>query len=502
MNYQEEYYRYKKMYQNLKKMNQMGGRFLLPSYSKGDGRKVTVDTIPNGGSPHDGEVGYSNQCMLISISDFLKRRGQNVTVANLRSIGGLDDTTSTVEFNDTIPEYREAIIKIARHFGIRISIYNIDTSSSGTKSIDQSSVTNNVNKIIGSNYYLFPITTYTGTGAEGSDINYTPEVQANTAHIFHDPTGIGHFELIRSAAYGETEVYNLDKSLIGFVPVVPPPVVSPPVDSSPGVKPDASSTGVKPDASPTIVAPPVDSSPGVKPGASPTIVAPPVVSPSGAKPDASSTGVKPGASPTIVAPSVVSPSGVKPDASPSVIIPSVPTVNSVTSGVGTNNNTTTTVSAQVVPAQVVPAQVVPAQVVPAKVNTIEEIKAELTKRIKIIRDALTSSDSKEHSILDASINTEHILNICTYIKEQLNMMPSDTRSYVLLNGFQTEFTELYKKSLGLDKLLKKGEELKKTSTDPSQYQNFLTQLSKIYKDFINRQCMVTLVNTESALAKI
>ena len=81
-------------------------------------------------------------------------------------------------------------------------------------------------------------------------------------------------------------------------------------------------------------------------------------------------------------------------------------------------------------------------------------------------------------------------------------MPSDTRSYVLLNGFQTEFTELYKKSLGLDKLLKKGEELKKTSTDPSQYQNFLTQLSKIYKDFINRQCMVTLVNTESALAKI
>jgi hypothetical protein len=255
VNYKLDYLKYKQLYLELKQKQyanhsddsnhsnhhnnftqyQTGGKYPVRDRNK----PFIVATLGNSGIPRDGEKGLGNQCMFISISDFLKRRGYiDATVPRLRMIGELNDETNTIEFDDGPNIHRNAFVRaitnIARHYNVRISIFNSDPRN---RTYIDSSLVNNA---VGGVYNLFPVTTYTGNGVEAEDINITPAILANTINILHTP---GHFALITKITNDGFDIYNivqaLDNAQVVVQQVVPSSVPAGPggVPAGPGSVP-------------------------------------------------------------------------------------------------------------------------------------------------------------------------------------------------------------------------------------------------------------------------
>ena len=56
-----------------------------------DGLADNLNIIPNTGGKEEGSINYKNQCMFISILDYINNfLGHNLTLTELRHIGGLD----------------------------------------------------------------------------------------------------------------------------------------------------------------------------------------------------------------------------------------------------------------------------------------------------------------------------------------------------------------------------------------------------------------------------
>jgi hypothetical protein len=108
-----KYIKYKNKYlllkKQLRKIRQYGGaRFMV---------------IPNSGSID----GMSNQCMWISIRDFLVNYlGIRITVRGVRKMAGLDALTEHTSFDWENQRFRDAILLIARKFNLQINCYLVD----------------------------------------------------------------------------------------------------------------------------------------------------------------------------------------------------------------------------------------------------------------------------------------------------------------------------------------------------------------------------------------
>ena len=113
MDYKEKYLKYKYKYRQLKK---------LKNVQRG-GAKFNV--IPNTGSVD----GMTNQCMWISIRDYLLRyRGIKISVRGVRKMAELDKTSEHEQFDWESRRFpfRRAIQIIARKFNLRINLYLTD----------------------------------------------------------------------------------------------------------------------------------------------------------------------------------------------------------------------------------------------------------------------------------------------------------------------------------------------------------------------------------------
>ena len=113
MDYRKKYLKYKYKYGQLKK---------LKNVQRG-GAKFNV--IPNTGS----EDGMTNQCMWISIRDYLLRYlGMRISVRDIRKMAELDKTSEHEQFDweSRRFQFRRAIEIIARKFNLRINLYLTD----------------------------------------------------------------------------------------------------------------------------------------------------------------------------------------------------------------------------------------------------------------------------------------------------------------------------------------------------------------------------------------
>ncbi len=113
MDYKNKYLIYKQKYLSLKKQLVGGTRFL---------------SIPNGGG---GEPGIANQCIWISIRDYLNyHRGMVTTVIGLKRQIGLGPETDTIEYDDYNQVLRNALERLA--VSLRITLCFIYTRHDGT----------------------------------------------------------------------------------------------------------------------------------------------------------------------------------------------------------------------------------------------------------------------------------------------------------------------------------------------------------------------------------
>ncbi len=113
MDYKNKYLIYKKKYLFLKKQLIGGTRFR---------------SIPNSGG---GEPGLANQCMWISIRDYINyHRGIVTTVIELKRRLGLSLDTNTIEYDDDNPILRNALERLA--VGLRITLCFIYTKRDGS----------------------------------------------------------------------------------------------------------------------------------------------------------------------------------------------------------------------------------------------------------------------------------------------------------------------------------------------------------------------------------
>lgn len=79
------------------------------------------ETIGNNGSIEN----YSNQCLFISIFHYLKyvMNNTSVTVKNIRTIAGLDETTGHTMFDKDDERFKNCLNKIANHYNVQINFY-------------------------------------------------------------------------------------------------------------------------------------------------------------------------------------------------------------------------------------------------------------------------------------------------------------------------------------------------------------------------------------------
>ena len=84
-------------------------------------RDIFVDTEFNSGMIE----GMRNQCFWISIQQYLIKNGVNISVRQLRSIGGLDSTTETKMFDSSIEQYRLAGENVALNYNLKIIVYPV-----------------------------------------------------------------------------------------------------------------------------------------------------------------------------------------------------------------------------------------------------------------------------------------------------------------------------------------------------------------------------------------
>jgi len=118
MDYKLKYLKYKHKYVELKKITniQFGGN------------NFTV--IPNSGAID----GMSNQCMWISIRDYLQNyRNINISVRELREYAGLDQTTEHTQFDWETPEFRRGIERVCEIFSLQLNCYLVDHNGQPNK---------------------------------------------------------------------------------------------------------------------------------------------------------------------------------------------------------------------------------------------------------------------------------------------------------------------------------------------------------------------------------
>jgi hypothetical protein len=107
-NYYKLYLKYKLKYLKLKE--QIGG-----------GKYIT---IKNSGYVNENGINMYNQCMWISIRDYLSYvRGINITVQDLKNMVGLGPDTYDEMFDWETPRYRDAIMGLCQIFDICINAY-------------------------------------------------------------------------------------------------------------------------------------------------------------------------------------------------------------------------------------------------------------------------------------------------------------------------------------------------------------------------------------------
>lgn len=149
--------------------------------------------IPNNGQ----DDGMYNQCMWLSLRDFLRLHGfPYVTVRVLRALAGLDSSTEYVSFDIMKPAFATALYNIARYYNLQIVVFSVKRD--GTRSHS-------------GKFIMDPIQ------GEIYDIDsYIPTEGALTVNIAQ--YGSSHFELIVSGP-NITPIPNA----IGtqFVPAVP-----------------------------------------------------------------------------------------------------------------------------------------------------------------------------------------------------------------------------------------------------------------------------------------
>ena len=194
-NYQNKYLKYKQKYFNLKNTIQIGGKIKLLNSSN----PIIIKSMFNNGVPRNDEK-MINQCMFISISDFLKIKNKNVSVAELRVIAGLDSTTEQKDIDLGNSMDVEAIRKITEHFDIRLSIIMKDKK--GPENHDDPIRTSYAEKsqvgMFNNDKYLAASVTITPTTiilyrSDNLDVNFTSEILNKTVFIV---ARAGHFELI------------------------------------------------------------------------------------------------------------------------------------------------------------------------------------------------------------------------------------------------------------------------------------------------------------------
>jgi hypothetical protein len=98
-------------------------KYKLKFFIQTGGRKVRV--ISNSGA----REGMTNQCLFISILDYLSRNGHpDLTLRELRSYAGLDVSSENTMFDIIQPRYREAINRICVLYNLSISFLPVNAS--------------------------------------------------------------------------------------------------------------------------------------------------------------------------------------------------------------------------------------------------------------------------------------------------------------------------------------------------------------------------------------
>jgi hypothetical protein len=86
-------------------------------------------TIRNNGCLTENNITYTNQCMWISVLDYLKHfLNRKITLGELRYIGMLDDTTRYSMFDINNGTFVRSIDAIANNFNLHIQIYYVNAN--------------------------------------------------------------------------------------------------------------------------------------------------------------------------------------------------------------------------------------------------------------------------------------------------------------------------------------------------------------------------------------
>lgn len=170
MNYKQKYNKYIK---KILRLNQVGGR-----------RRVTV--IPNSGAME----GMTNQCMWISILDYLHMHGYpELTLRVLRENGELDNTTEHTMFDSIVPIFMQALRRIAEIYNLQIIIHTVNHRGylvHEHTTIINKGVLNIVNIAQYGLYHFQLITGIIDVELVQEDQAFRPAVQVNAALVFAD----------------------------------------------------------------------------------------------------------------------------------------------------------------------------------------------------------------------------------------------------------------------------------------------------------------------------
>jgi len=188
-----QYYQYKKLYSNI--INNDHNINLEEQYQHND---FNVKTINNNGT-YINEPNFSNQCLFISIIDFLAITGigndvdTKLTIENLRNLGGLSDDTSHNISDLSNPNIYTALQNISTIFNIRFIFYHIKNKK--IKYIDWETGLPTPSDIINQNQ---------------ANPNIDPSFELEQRSIFIANFS-NHFELISKIYNNDVVIYNLDE---------------------------------------------------------------------------------------------------------------------------------------------------------------------------------------------------------------------------------------------------------------------------------------------------
>jgi uncharacterized coiled-coil protein SlyX len=118
--YFKKYLKYKKKYLDL--LDKIGGSFDLPQ--KLDGLFTKIRTIHNSGSIYGTK--FINQCMFISIKDYLNNNGYpNLTLEELRHQAGLSGIMERQEWNQDNHRHVLALQRLSELYDLDINIWDV-----------------------------------------------------------------------------------------------------------------------------------------------------------------------------------------------------------------------------------------------------------------------------------------------------------------------------------------------------------------------------------------